>query len=60
MFKREWVCRKCNEHFPCRKSFTGYDGVWSDMSEEELKRCISPFHREGDKHNAEWVEVEKK
>jgi len=59
MIRREWICRRCNPHFPCRKSFTGYDGVWAGMSEEELQHCHSPFHKPGTPHKAEFVEVVK-
>jgi len=57
MYRREWVCRKCNEHFPCRKVFVGNNGVWAEMDPLELKHCISPFHKDGDAHLAEFVEV---
>jgi len=57
MYRREWQCRKCNEHFPCRKVFVGHDCVYSDMDPEELKHCISPFHMKGDEHEAEFKEV---
>jgi hypothetical protein len=44
MYRREWQCRKCTEHYPCRKVFVGYDGVYADIEDpEELKHCISPF-----------------
>jgi len=57
MMRREWICKVCNPNYPCRKSFTGYDGVWSDMPEEELHHCHSPFHRPGMEHKADFKEV---
>jgi hypothetical protein len=57
MYRREWQCRKCNEYYPCRKVFVGHDGVYADMDPEELKHCISPFHKKGDEHKAEFKEV---
>ena len=59
MHRREWICRRCNVRYPCRKVFVSHDGVWSDMPKEELAHCISPFHRAGDLHCAEFVEVIK-
>lgn len=59
MHRREWVCRRCNKNFPCRKVFVGYDGVWAEMDPAELKHCISPFHYGGNRiGDAEFVEVE--
>ena len=58
MIKFEWICRKCNPSYPCRKSFTGYPDVYPhELSEEERKRCISPFRRKEDEHKAEWQQV---
>lgn len=60
MYLREWVCRKCNQHYPCRKVFVSNDGIWAVMPEEEAKRCLSPFRAADFVHAAEFVEVERK
>jgi hypothetical protein len=60
MHRREWICRKCVPTYPCRKVFVSHDGVWSEMPEEELRHCISPFHRAEYPHEAEFVEVERR
>ena len=56
MIKFSWICRVCNPHYPCRMSFTGYDGVYpGDLSVEKKRHCISPFREDTDcNNNAYW------
>ena len=57
MIKFIYICKKCNKHFPCRKEFTGYNGVYPPENLEFFKQCVSPFHRHDMKHDAEFVQV---